>query len=81
MHGHPQEVAGTIVNPFTKRTIASVPTGDNPSGLAVDRGAGRVYVTNFGSNTVSVVNALTNKVVATIDTGRGPIAVAVQPRW
>ncbi|HEU4785823.1 MAG TPA: hypothetical protein VFS57_00390, partial [Gemmatimonadaceae bacterium] len=39
----------------------------------------RVYVTNFGSGTVSVISTSTNSVVATVAVGVAPIAVAVAP--
>jgi YVTN family beta-propeller protein len=39
----------------------------------------RGYVTNAGSNTVSVIDPATNTVVATVPVGSGPAGVAVTP--
>lgn len=37
------------------------------------------YITNGGSNTVSVIDTATNAVVATVTVGAGPSGVAVNP--
>jgi len=41
--------------------------------------AQNAYITNLGSNTVSVIDTKTNKVTATIPVGAGPLGVAVSP--
>ena len=41
--------------------------------------AENAYITNLGSNTVSVIDTKTNKVTATIPVGAGPLGVAVSP--
>ncbi len=37
------------------------------------------YVSNLGSNTVSVIDTATNTVVATVPVGNGPSGVAITP--
>ena len=37
------------------------------------------YITNSGSDNVSVIDTVTNKVIATVNVGFGPIGVAVNP--
>jgi len=39
----------------------------------------KIYVSNYGSNDVSVINGATNKVVSTISVGSGPNGVAYDP--
>jgi YVTN family beta-propeller protein len=41
--------------------------------------AQNAYITNLGSNNVSVIDTKTNKVTATIPVGAGPLGVAVSP--
>jgi YVTN family beta-propeller protein len=45
--------------------------------MAVSPDGARLYVTNFGSGTVSVVDAATNTVTETITVGAVPVAVAM----
>jgi YVTN family beta-propeller protein len=62
----------SAVRPFT----TSVGVGTAPSALAYDSGKGEVFVTNYGSNNVSVINATTDHVVTNIPVGSTPDAVA-----
>ena len=50
-----------------------------PVQVAYDSGKGEVFVSNYGSNTVSVISDSTNKVVATIEVGSGPAGSAYDP--
>ncbi|CNY74631.1 PE domain-containing protein [Mycobacterium tuberculosis] len=50
----------------------------DPHGVAVNPG-GNIYVTNQGSNTVSVIDPVTNTVTGSITDGNGPSGVAVSP--
>jgi YVTN family beta-propeller protein len=43
--------------------------------------AQNAYITNMGSNNVSVINTATNTVIATIPIGSLPFAVAVSLTW
>ncbi|WP_151061999.1 PE domain-containing protein [Mycobacterium tuberculosis] len=51
---------------------------NDPHGVAVNPG-GNIYVTNQGSNTVSVIDPVTNTVTGSITDGNGPSGVAVSP--
>ena len=55
----------------TLKPIDDIDVGDHPEGIAAD-GAGRIYVANWGDNTLSVLDAQTLKVLKTIPTGNGP---------
>jgi YVTN family beta-propeller protein len=60
--------------------VATVPVGATPYAVAADPCRSRVYVANFGDNTVSVIGApRSDPVVATVPVGDEPDAVAVDP--
>jgi YVTN family beta-propeller protein len=69
----PARAVGPLVVPLPARGVIHV--GSYPYGITFDPVNGLLYVTNFGSNNISVVNATTNKVVAWIPMpyGIGPI--------
>src|SRR5205823_4947049 len=52
---------------------SNIPVGSKPNSIAF--GLGNIYVTNSGSNTISVIDGKTNKVVATIPVGTSPHGV------
>jgi hypothetical protein len=45
---------------ITDGVIKTIPVGSVPTGVAVDPNTGKVYVTNFGSDTVSVIASTTS---------------------
>jgi YVTN family beta-propeller protein len=51
--------------------------GSLPTGVGVNSSTNRVYVANYGDNTVSVIDGSTNAVVATVGVGTSPIGVGV----
>jgi YVTN family beta-propeller protein len=55
----------------TLKPITDIDVGDHPEGIEADE-AGRVYVANWGDNTLSVLDSQTLKVLRTIPTGNGP---------
>jgi YVTN family beta-propeller protein len=59
-------------NEWTKSSN-NIPVGSKPNSIAF--GLGNIYVTNSGSNTISVIDGKTNKVVATIPVGTSPHGV------
>ena len=59
-------------NEWTKSS-SDIPVGSKPNSIAF--GLGNIYVTNSGSNTISVIDGKTNKVVATIPVGASPHGV------
>lgn len=65
-----------VVNIETK-TISEVAVGAYPIGIAANSSGTRAYVTNQGSNTVSVVDVSTAspKVLSTIGVGLGPTGI------
>jgi YVTN family beta-propeller protein len=58
---------------------ATPPVGVYPAGVAVAPDGGHVYVTNHGSDDVTVIETATNTVISRIPVGTGPLGVAVAP--
>jgi len=56
----------------------NIPAGSMPGGVAVNSVTNKIYVTNTGSNNVTVVNG-PNHTTTTVPVGTQPIAVAVNP--
>jgi YVTN family beta-propeller protein len=70
----------SVIDTATNTTLGSpIAVGAQPWGVAVSPNGSRVYVSNAGSNTVSVINTATNAVIATIAVGGYPVGVAVSP--
>jgi len=70
-----------VINTSTNAVIKTITVGSNPKSVAVTPDGARVYVTNQGSNTVSVIDTATNAVVATIAVGTLPcceMGIAIQ---
>ncbi len=65
--------------PNSGKVIATIPVGHNPWGIAVDPTTEMVYVSNRGSNTVSVISGHTDKLVATVGVGLKPVGIGVVP--
>ena len=55
--------------------IATINVGDNPWIMAYNSANNNMYVTNFGSNIISVINS-NNEVITTINVGFSPQAIA-----
>ena len=55
-----------MLNGTTYATVATVPVGEKPFGVAVNPLTHRIYVANFDSARVDVVDGLTNTVVAQV---------------
>jgi YVTN family beta-propeller protein len=68
-----------VVDTATNGVTATVGVGTNPYSAVVNPAGTRVYVSNFGANTVSVVDASTDAVIATVAVGAGPQGLAVNP--
>ena len=58
-------------------SIATIPVGANPTGVAANSQKNEVYVVNTGSNSLSVIDAEQNKVVDTIGVERAPYFVDI----
>src|SRR5690349_1539200 len=59
--------------------VATVTVQTNPNGVWANPVTKRTYVTNTGSNSVSVIDGLSNTVIATIPVGTSPIGVGINP--
>ena len=68
-----------MINTATNTVTATITVGATPAGVAVSPDGTRAYVTNYGSDTVSVIDTATNTVTATITVGSRPEGVAVSP--
>jgi YVTN family beta-propeller protein len=55
----------------------TIPVGSNPFGVAIDRATNTIYVTNFGSNTVSVIDGSTCNADVHTGCSQTPVQVAV----
>ena len=66
------------VKPSTPTVVDSITVGANPQAIVVSPDGARAYVTNFGSNSVSVINTATNAVDGTaITVGTRPVGVSL----
>ena len=57
-------------------TVTNIPVGINPRSVTALANGTRVYVTNTGSNSISVINSLSLSVSKTITVGTAPISIA-----
>jgi YVTN family beta-propeller protein len=74
----------SVIDPTTNKVETEIPIrfGKEPEGIAVATVSPEkefIFVTNYGSNTVSVIDALTYQEMEKANVGNGPIAVAVDP--
>jgi len=63
----------------TPEINATIPVGTDPFGVAFDSVTGAIFVTNTGSNNVSVLNGNLPTPVAAIPVGSNPTGVAFDP--
>ena len=73
-----------MVDTISGQIVTNVTVGASPAGLAVSADGRRAYVTNSGSNTVSVIDtdptsAAVNTEIRRITVGSGPTGIAVTP--
>jgi YVTN family beta-propeller protein len=59
--------------------VKTTQVGDLPVGVAMTPDGTRAYVTNSGSQNVSVIDTANRTVTATVKVGRNPINVAIRP--
>lgn len=67
----------SVIDVAGNTTIATIPVGLGPTGVAASPGGTRAYVTNRSDDNVSVIDTATNTVIATIPAGASPTGVAV----
>ncbi|MCE9560231.1 MAG: hypothetical protein K8R88_14930 [Armatimonadetes bacterium] len=81
-----------VVDIQNRRALRQIRVGANPEGLALSPNLSRLYVSNYGSDTLTVVDTSTDKVLATIMLrpvamsglpGAGPTGLTVSPngKW
>jgi YVTN family beta-propeller protein len=56
-----------------------IQTGASPTSIAINLCLNKLYVTNSGSDDVSIINATTNKMITNLNTGITPVALAINP--
>jgi YVTN family beta-propeller protein len=78
---HEGVVSGQTVGIVDDIGVTTIAVGSKPFGIAVNTKTNKLYVTNTGSNDISVIDGASNAVVATITDPNAvlPIAVAVNP--
>ena len=74
----------SVIDPTINKVETEVPLrfGREPEGIAVATVSPEkefIFVTNYGSNTLSVIDALTYQEMQKVNVGSGPVAVAVDP--
>ena len=67
------------MNLTSKQVVASVPVGRSPAGVVASSAAGRVFVSNPDSKTISVIDMRMQKVGATLPAGDGPVGIDAAP--
>ncbi|MHB8124425.1 MAG: YncE family protein [Desulfitobacteriaceae bacterium] len=68
-----------IYNVYSDELIATIPVGVSPLFPKRTPDGTKVYIPNFGSNTVTVICTNKNHVIATIPVGIAPTAVGIDP--
>ncbi|HEY5174948.1 MAG TPA: YncE family protein [Terriglobales bacterium] len=69
-------LAAALPSAVAQVTVATVPAGNSPFGVAVNSITNKTYVANFDDNTVTVIDGTTNN-TTTVPVGVYPYAVAV----
>ncbi|MCS7043201.1 MAG: hypothetical protein NZR01_10450 [Bryobacteraceae bacterium] len=71
--------AVAVVDTRTRRVLAEIRTGGEPTGIAFTSDGRRAFVTNREDDTVTVIDAAARKVVDTLRVGDEPHGVIVTP--
>ncbi len=74
--GYVKYTLDLLNNTLLNGNVPNVRNGLDPIGLVFDSANGYIYVSNDGSNTVSVINGTTNTVIDNITVGTYPSGVA-----
>ena len=70
----------SVINTETNKVVGSpITVGKEPEAIAITPDGNTAYVTNFGSDNVSVIDLSSKSVEATIGVGTEPVAVAITP--
>jgi YVTN family beta-propeller protein len=73
------QVEDGLFKPVLAHSITIPVRGVAPSGIAYNAANNNMYVTNWGSSTVSVISSSTDSVIANILVGRSPISIVYAP--
>lgn len=77
-----------VVDEASGKVLKQIPTGTQPTGLLLDHSQTRLFVSNAGSDTLSIIDTRTDRVTQTVllrpDTARGlpgatPLGMALSP--
>jgi YVTN family beta-propeller protein/autotransporter-associated beta strand protein len=69
-----------VIDTATNQSVGSpISVGFLPAGVSVTPDGRYVYITNNGSNTISVIDSVSRAVVGSINVPTGPIGVATSP--
>ena len=68
-----------VVDPYSFKIVDRLETGAEPWAVVVDEGAGRIYVSNYGSGDVWVYDVVTHGILAKIAVGGNPAQMAILP--
>jgi YVTN family beta-propeller protein len=69
----------SVIDTTSNKVLATIPVGQDPTGVAITSDGTQAYVTNQLDDSVSVIDTANNKVVATIPGFVIPTGVAVTP--
>jgi YVTN family beta-propeller protein len=64
---------------MTTNSLMSIKVGSSPSGMAINPNTNLLYITNFGSDYISVINDNTNQVITSIKIEKGLWGVDINP--
>ena len=71
---------GETANTAFAQVLTTIPVGNTPSDITVNDFTNRIYVSNGGSNSVTVIDGATNTVIGSpIPVGNAPGGIAVNP--
>ena len=77
---NPDSDSITIVDLADHRTIAEIPVGNNPQGVALDLAGRAAFVSNRDDDTLSVIDLLTRTVSDTWSVGDAPTGIVADPQ-
>ena len=72
-------MAGMTGVAVAQTVVATITVGSGPIGVGVNPTTNKIYVSNYGSGSVSVIDGATDTVTATVTVGTNPFGVGVNP--
>ncbi|MEQ8176588.1 MAG: S-layer homology domain-containing protein, partial [Syntrophomonadaceae bacterium] len=74
-----QQASAMVINGTSNQVIATIPAGNSPSSLAINRNTNKIYIANLIGNSMTVIDGNTDAAEATISTGKLPMNVELDP--